>query len=190
VAHDRVCRVGTARWAMPAGGMRRPERAKGPAVAAWVAAIHTTVAVDGLLAGCREQVRWVPDLSLGMVEAVIRANWSIETCDPIDVPNWSEDNRASGQCAVTALVVRDLLGGRLLEAEVLRPDGSRQGFHYWNRLPGFDLDLTREQFIEGETVQPPIEVEGPPQVSWVVDTQYARLRQRVFEALGIDQPAD
>jgi hypothetical protein len=129
----------------------------------------------------------VPDLTLGAIETAIRANWSIETCDPIDIPNWSVANRASGQCAVTALVVRDLLGGQLLEAEVLRPDGSRQGFHYWNRLPGFDLDLTREQFVEGEIVQPPIAVAGPPEVSWVVDSQYALFRQRVYAALGIDE---
>jgi hypothetical protein len=132
----------------------------------------------------------VTDVTLAALEAAVRAHWSIETCDPIDVPNWTPANRASGQCAVTSLVVRDLLGGRLLEAEVLRPDGSRQGFHYWNRLPGFDLDLTREQFIEGETVQEPIEVDGPPDVSWVVDSQYALFRRRVYEELGLEVPAD
>jgi len=175
---------------MPVPPTCRPERASRPASAASGPPIHTTLAVDGLLASCQSQGCDVPDLSLGTVEAVIRANWSIETCDPIDVPNWSAANPASGQCAVTALVVRDLLGGQLLEAEVLRPDGSRQGFHYWNRLPGFDLDLTREQFIEGETVQPPIEVEGPPQVSWVVDTQYALFRRRVYAALGLEAPVE
>jgi hypothetical protein len=132
----------------------------------------------------------VTEVSLAALEAAIRAHWSIETCDPIDVPNWTPANQASGQCAVTSLVVRDLLGGRLLEAEVLRPDGSRQGFHYWNRLPGFDLDLTREQFIEGETVQEPIEVEGPPDVSWVVDSQYALFRRLVYEELGLSVPVD
>ena len=46
---------------------------------------------------------------------------------------------------MTALVVHDLFGGQLLEAEVHFHDGSRQGFHYWNRLPRGDVDLTREQ---------------------------------------------
>jgi hypothetical protein len=125
------------------------------------------------------------DVTLGMVEAAIRACWSIETCDPIDVPNWSVANPASGQCGVTALMVQDLVGGQLLEAEVLNPDGTRQGFHYWNRLPAFDVDLTREQFILGEQVQEPREVEGPPEVSWIVEPQYAIFRSRVYRLLGL-----
>jgi hypothetical protein len=42
---------------------------------------------------------------------------------------------------VTALIVQDELGGRLLRAST--PGGS----HYWNLLEdGTELDLTREQF--------------------------------------------
>jgi hypothetical protein len=125
------------------------------------------------------------DVTFGMIEAAIRACWSLETCDPADLLNWSVDNPSSGQCGVTALMVRDLIGGQLLEAEVLNPDGTRQGFHYWNRLPVFDVDLTREQFISGEKVQEPIEVEGPPRVSWVVEPQYAIFRSRVYGMLGL-----
>jgi hypothetical protein len=132
----------------------------------------------------------VPDLTFSAVEAAIRLSWSIETCDPIDVPNWSTANPASGQCAVTSLVVRDLIGGELLEAEVLYPSGERQGFHYWNRLSGFDVDLTREQFQKDEIVQEPTVVEGPPGVSWIVDTQYAIFRERVYKALGLTEPHD
>lgn len=56
---------------------------------------------------------------------------------------------------MTALVLQDLLGGELLVAEVLHADGSRQGVHYWNRLPDdAEIDLTREQFIAGEVVGP------------------------------------
>jgi hypothetical protein len=86
-------------------------------------------------------------------------------------------------------VVRDLVGGQLLEAEVLYDDGSRQGFHYWNRLAGFDVDLTREQFKPNETVQSPVVVEGPPAVSWIVDDQYAIFQARVNAALGLPVPS-
>jgi hypothetical protein len=130
----------------------------------------------------------LPELTLGAVEAAIRASWSIETCDPIDVPNWTPDNPSRGQCAVTALVVRDLIGGQLLEAEVRYPDGTRQGFHYWNRLAGFDVDLTREQFNRSEGVQEARVVPGPPEVSWIVDGQYAIFRARVYTALGLALP--
>ena len=56
---------------------------------------------------------------------------------------------------MTALVVHDLLGGQLLEAEVHHADGSPQGYHYWNRLAGLDVDLTYEQFADGEVVGAP-----------------------------------
>ena len=46
-----------------------------------------------------------------------------------------------GQCAVTALVVQDFLGGELIRAFVCGES------HYWNRLPdGSELDLTADQF--------------------------------------------
>jgi hypothetical protein len=69
----------------------------------------------------------------------LRAAWSAGTS--ADGGNWSADNPAWGQCAVTALVVQDMLGGALLRADV-------QGVsHYWNLLDdGTEVDLTREQF--------------------------------------------
>jgi hypothetical protein len=127
-------------------------------------------------------------LNLQSIEAAIRGAWSVDTCDPSDAPAWTPKNAALGQCAVTALVVHDLLGGQLLEAEVLFGDGTRQGFHYWNRLPGLDLDLTREQFRNGETVQEPQlidrEIGGP----WLAHEQYLVFRARVYEALQLMLP--
>src|SRR5579859_3695688 len=104
--------------------------------------------------------------SLSVLESAIRAAWCVWTSDPIDQPGWSQSNPASGQCASTALVVQDLLGGELLIAEVRRSDGRRQGVHYWNRLAGgLELDLTREQFRAGETIGEPRSVARPADVS-------------------------
>ena len=108
----------------------------------------------------------------------VRAGWAADTCDPVDLP-WSPSNPSRGQCGVTALVLHDHLGGELLVAEVLRDDGSRQGWHTWNRLPdGTEVDLTREQFAADEHVQEPRVVQrgGPPRRC---AEQYARLRARV-----------
>jgi hypothetical protein len=100
--------------------------------------------------------------SLGDIERVIRSGWSAQTCDPVDLPDWSPDNPARGQCGVTALVVQDLLGGDLLLADVHNVDGSLQGVHYWNRFAdGVELDLTREQFTPSEVVQEPVVVARP-----------------------------
>ncbi len=86
------------------------------------------------------------------IETAVRAAWSLDTCDPADVDDWSPANAARGQCGSTTLTVNDLLGGELLVAEVLYTDGTRQGFHWWNRLPdGSEVDLTREQFGAART---------------------------------------
>jgi hypothetical protein len=69
--------------------------------------------------------------------AAIRHAWAADTS--ID-PEWSATCPARGQCAVTALVIQDYLGGQLIRAEV-------EGIsHYWNRVKGGEVDLTRDQF--------------------------------------------
>jgi hypothetical protein len=95
-----------------------------------------------------------PTLTLGELELVIRAAWSRDTSE--DPDEWSAENPARGQCAVTALVVRDLLGGDILIATVLPASGQPQERHAWNRLPsGLAVDLTGDQFRAGERLGPP-----------------------------------
>lgn len=122
------------------------------------------------------------------LEAAIRASWSLETCDPTDVPEWTQSNPSRGQCAVTALVIHDVFGGQLLEAEVHLRDGSRQGFHYWNRLDGVDVDLTRGQFASHELVQEPHQIDRLPGTPWRAHEQYLIFRSRVHSALLAQLP--
>lgn len=71
----------------------------------------------------------------------MRKSWSKETCYPPDQGKWSAENPALGQCAITALVIQDFLGGEILYC--------KHYHHYWNRLPnGTEVDLTKEQFAE------------------------------------------
>jgi ADP-ribose pyrophosphatase YjhB (NUDIX family) len=108
----------------------------------------------------------VPYCAVISLEHAVRAAWCLWTSDPIDQPGWCDANPASGQCASTALVIQDRLGGELLIADVHEADGSRQGVHYWNRLPGGrELDLTREQFRRGEVVGPAETIDRPPDVT-------------------------
>ncbi len=124
--------------------------------------------------------------SLSTVEQAIRASWCLWTADPADHDKWSEENPASGQCAVTALVVQDVLGGGLIEADVTRSDGTSGGYHYWNRLPGgAELDLTREQFTLGQRVIDPRPVARAPDVTHGrLAGQYHLLAARVRRALA------
>jgi hypothetical protein len=121
--------------------------------------------------------------TLEALQVAVRASWCLETCDPVDAAQWTPDNPSRGQCAVSALVVHDFFGGRLLEAEVHFDDGSRQGFHYWNRLASGDVDLTSEQFTNHEILQEPRTVDRLPEAPWRAQEQYLLFRERVSAAL-------
>jgi hypothetical protein len=105
--------------------------------------------------------------TLTELERAVRAAWSLWTADPADHhdssgDDWSGDDPASGQCASTALIVHDTFGGTLLMAHVRRSDGRPAGYHYFNRLPdGTEIDLTAEQFHDGEVLFDVTEVEIP-----------------------------
>ena len=91
--------------------------------------------------------------TLAEIEEAIRAGWSLDTAEEDD--GWTPDNPSRGQCDVTSLVVHDIFGGDILAAEVYR-DGEQVEWHMWNRLPGgMELDLTRDQFKNGEVVGEP-----------------------------------
>ena len=123
--------------------------------------------------------------TLEEVAPVLRAAWSADTCDEVDLADWSLQNPARGQCGVTALVLQELLGGELLLAEVHFADGGYQGVHYWNRLPdGEEIDLTREQFAAHELVGSPEVVDRPSGLPEQGTYQYLRFRQRVSDALA------
>ena len=122
---------------------------------------------------------------LADVAAAVRAAWDRRTCDPVDLADWRPENPSRGQCGVTALVIQDLLGGDLLLAEVHHSNGERQGCHYWNRLPGgAEVDLTREQFTDGEVIGPPAVVTRPPGPPKRRREQYELFRARVLGSLG------
>lgn len=79
------------------------------------------------------------DRRTGDVEDALERAWRRETS--VDQGGWLEENPSRGQCAVTALVIQDLLGGSILRGEA----GAES--HYWNLLPsGREMDLTRQQF--------------------------------------------
>jgi hypothetical protein len=120
--------------------------------------------------------------TLDDLEQAIRAAWSRETSD--DPDEWSESNPARGQCAVTALLVRELLGGEILVANVLR-DGVRVDRHAWNRLAsGLTLDLTREQFTRDERFGEPAVEE--PMLTHRHPERFGTLRERVRSQLGLN----
>jgi len=89
---------------------------------------------------------------------------------------WSEENPASGQCGVTALVANDVLGADILK--------TRYGliWHFYNHIDGERRDFTASQFDR------PIVYDDVPATreEAFADTnaaQYDYLRRAVVEAL-------
>ena len=117
--------------------------------------------------------------TLAELERAIRSSWAIETSD--DPERWTRANPARGQCVGTSLLVRELLGGEILLANVIR-EGEWVERHAWNRLPtGVTVDLTRSQFTCGEELTDP--VVGEPVATH--RSRYALLASRVRERLEL-----
>lgn len=83
------------------------------------------------------------------LEKVVALAWSKNTSS--DSQSWTPQNPAWGQCAVTALIVNDYLGGEILWAEAKTPDGKTYS-HYFNSVNDTTIDFTRRQFPPGTEI--------------------------------------
>lgn len=71
----------------------------------------------------------------------LNASWGKDTAYRKDADNWTKDNPAIGQCAITSLLFNELYGGTIYSGET--DDGI---VHYWNRRFGIKRDFTKQQF--------------------------------------------
>ena len=88
-------------------------------------------------------------LRLSNLEMALTDAYSKDTSS--DSTNWSPENPAMGQCAVTALIVNDYFNGKIVWANALLPDGKNIS-HYFNNIDGIEIDLTRKQFPKGTII--------------------------------------
>lgn len=72
---------------------------------------------------------------------VFRHCWSKESAYPACQYDWVPKDPSYGQCAITAMLVYDMFGGSIHKIRV-----SGGGTHYFNKIDGYYIDLTREQF--------------------------------------------
>lgn len=76
------------------------------------------------------------------VYEILSISFSKDTCAPSLKDEWSENNKALGQCAVTALIVNDFLGGKIMRCMC------ETGSHYYNLINDEVVDFTSSQFNE------------------------------------------
>lgn len=113
----------------------------------------------------------------------LQVSWNADTCAEWERDRWNSCLPAFGQCAVTALVVQDMFGGKIVKD----PDND----HYWNIFDdGAECDLTREQFAEGITLQAKEErtreymLTSERSIKAKTPDRYNILRERVRKILG------
>ena len=80
------------------------------------------------------------------LKQLLMQSWNLETCSPGLRDKWDEENPSLGQCAITALIVNDFFGGKIMRCM------SSSGSHYYNIIDDELVDLTVEQFL-GEIPQ-------------------------------------
>ena len=84
-----------------------------------------------------EKIKTLNDL----FEVLLKA-WEKNTAYPSSQADYEKDNDPTyGQCAITATLVYDLFGGTIHK---IRVNGG--GTHYFNKINGHYIDLTRDQF--------------------------------------------
>jgi hypothetical protein len=115
------------------------------------------------------------------LEAILAQSWCRETSYTPE--RWTPANPAYGQCAVTALIVRDYLGGDIVRGTA-KPPAGRSVSHYYNRIRGRDVDLTARQFPAGTAISASKVVEpGALLAHLPVRERYELLRARVARRL-------
>lgn len=98
---------------------------------------------------CREIPQFEGITTVDTLYAVLRQAWRAETAYRECQPDWEPSDPSYGQCAVTACLVCDMFGGTIHKINL-----KEGGTHYFNKLQGQYLDLTREQFtLYGYKVQ-------------------------------------
>ncbi|MFR9772261.1 hypothetical protein [Nocardia sp. SC052] len=124
---------------------------------------------------------------LAALERALQKSWSADTSSAQD---WTARNGAKGQCAVTACVVQDYLGGDLVNTIATLPSTSTVS-HYFNVVDGEAIDLTCEQFPEGTTLTEPKAKAGRYASTRAyclsyesTRLRYETLRRRVAEHIG------
>jgi len=88
-------------------------------------------------------------ISENKLKIAFQKSWIKESSS--DVEKWTKLNPSYGQCAVTALIVNDYLGGEIVWSDAILPTGEKIS-HYFNKINEVEIDFTKEQFPKGTKI--------------------------------------
>lgn len=80
-------------------------------------------------------------MDVNLIACAIQSSWSIDTAYLSANASFVNNTPSAGQCAVTAAVLNDYIGGTVKKGTI---NGTIR--HYWNHINGSDIDLTAGQF--------------------------------------------
>ncbi|MFA6338460.1 MAG: hypothetical protein WCW87_00125 [Candidatus Paceibacterota bacterium] len=86
-------------------------------------------------------------IAIEVLKRALEKSWTQKTS--ADPKNWNKENPQWGQCAVTALVVQDLFGGKIYRLDLAFADDLKVRLmrsHYFNSTENQLIDLTADQF--------------------------------------------
>lgn len=79
-------------------------------------------------------------MKLEELNKIIELSWNSDTCVSYLKNDWCSDKKSLGQCAVTSLILNLYMGGKIMRCM------SETGYHYYNLINGYIVDLTVDQF--------------------------------------------
>lgn len=105
----------------------------------------------------------------------LKTAWSKESS--YEPEKWTAENPSYGQCAITACIVQDVLGGDIVVADYTQPDGVK-GQHFFNMVSGQCIDLTRDQFMPDTVIKEP----HPSSRYYILSYKSTRTRYEILKS--------
>lgn len=119
-------------------------------------------------------------LELSRLKDLLAASWSAKTGYYPQL----QDKPSTGQCAVSALLIQDFLGGELIKCTAVSKHSKET--HFFNRLlDGWEVDLTSSQFPKGTRYENKIVADRNEILSYASTVKrYNKLKDAFYRNLG------
>jgi hypothetical protein len=120
--------------------------------APWIHLVLTKVREEGSPMSSDPLEAWSDTTLLTFLKHLLMESWNKETCAANDRGRWNERVPEVGQSAISALLVQELLGGRIRRGTFM---GVNCDMYFYNeRIPNEPFELTRARFSDHAQMMP------------------------------------